>query len=166
MNQAHSYNKSPRNNTLRGPKIPKNNVKMLKNQNTKILDYFQLLPFTFSGGFRLFLSSDAGLFIVFMLTDFAHNARTLTGPFKPTQSTVKGFILANFDLAHCFPSPRNQQTMQLKTCRITSSKLCQLQNAVFSQNGFPQNRPTKQRFWAINFAGKTSPKILYNFLRG
>ena len=125
MNRVGSYDKSPRNSALRGPKITKKNVKMLKNQNTKILDYFQLLPFTFSGGFRLFLSSDAGLFIVFMLTDFAHNARTLTGPFKPTQSTVKGFILANFDLAHCFPSPRNQQTIQLKTCRITSSKLCQ-----------------------------------------
>lgn len=78
----------------------------------------KLLPLAFSGSFRLFLSSDARLLIVFVLTDFTHNAGTLTSPLKPTQSTVKGFIFSNFDFAHKFPSPRNQQAVQLKTCRI------------------------------------------------
>ena len=81
------------------------------NQNNFCPD---LSPFAFSCGLRFFLSSDAGLFIVFMFADLAHNAGALASTFESTQSAVKGLILPDFDFAHCFPSPRNNRPMQLK----------------------------------------------------
>ena len=67
------------------------------------------LPLALTGGLGLFLTLDAGLFIMLALAHFLENATAGALPLKPFERTFQGFILTDTNLRHCYPSPRSIQ---------------------------------------------------------
>ena len=89
------------------------------------------LPLALTGGFSLFLTLDAGLFVMLALAHFLENATAGALPLKPFERTFQGLIFADTNLGHCYPSPRSIQwpavCMKPKTiCYYTA-------NALYSQ---------------------------------
>jgi len=65
------------------------------------------LPLALTGGFSLFLTLYAGLFVMLAFTNFLENATAGALPLKPFERTFQGLIFADTYLGHCYPSPRS-----------------------------------------------------------
>ena len=78
----------------------------------------QKLPLALTGGFSLFLTLDAGLFVMLALAHFLENATAGALPLKPFERTFQGLIFADSNLGHCYPSPRSR-TMADRGAELT-----------------------------------------------
>ena len=61
------------------------------------------LAFTLARRFRLFLASDAWLFVVFSFSNFGQDARTRGQTLEAPEGTVKGLVFFNANFRQLYP---------------------------------------------------------------
>ena len=125
-------------------------------------EFFKKLPLALTGGFSLFLTLDAGLFIMLALAHFLENATAGALPLKPFERTFQGLIFADTYLGHCYPSPRSRQwpagskAHSTETTAQLYSQRCNESTFFSNSGGRPAEGPTDQ---AMRSASCVPPRM-------